>query len=224
MAGCDPDRCPGDINGSFLYTLPGRGGAPFTPWDAGEYRIDVLAGDDIERIDVRIPDPVRRRAAARRSPVVADCDGQRRRQLHLGRGTRAIRDRRRHGLHLEALPDRPLTEGEAWQDLALFDGAHVASVALPRASGLGVMLQPSALLDAASIARLSPGDDAFSAPDPTEDATEHPPRSRYAVFSPADDGVWAPGVYAISVDWPTPPGRTTAHGTSSCDPLLPGVG
>ena len=63
------------------------------------------------------------------------------------------------------------------------------------------MLQPSALLEAASITRLSPSEDAFAAPDPTEDATEHPPRSRYAVFSPADGGVWAPGVYAISVAW-----------------------
>jgi hypothetical protein len=32
-------------------------------------------------------------------------------------------------------------------------------------------------------------------------ATEHPPRSRYAVFAPTDGAAWPPGLYAISLAW-----------------------
>jgi hypothetical protein len=191
----------GDVNGSFLYLRPGTGGAPFTAWDAGTYRIDVLAGDAVERIQVRIPGatgvvPPLQDLPPSPAVTVRAADSF---ISGVGPGPFATADGM--GLQLEALPYRPLTEAEAWQDLALFDGAHVASAALPRASGLGVMLRPGALLVSARIDRLSPGATSFASPAPTEDATEHPPRSRYAVFAPEDGGAWRPGLYAISVAW-----------------------
>ncbi len=191
----------GERDGSFLYTRPGSDGAPFSAWDPGEYRIDVLAGDDIERLDAWIPDPSGALPPPDDLPSGPTVTVRAADSFISGVGPGPFATADGMAVHLDALPYRPLTEAEAWQDLALFDGAHVASAVVPRASGLGVMLQPSALLDAASITRLSPSEDAFAAPDPTEDATEHPPRSRYAVFSPADGGVWPPGVYAISVAW-----------------------
>jgi hypothetical protein len=191
----------GDVNGSFLYLRPGSDGAPFTAWNAGTYRIDVLTGDDIERIEVEIPDPNGRVPAPDAPPPSPTVTVRAADSFISGVGPGPFATADGMALQLETLPYRPLTEAEAWEDLALFDGAHVASIALPRASGLGVMLQPSALLDSASIARLSPGSVPFDAPAPTLDATEHPPRSRYAVFAPADRGVWPPGLYAISVAW-----------------------
>ena len=191
----------GDINGSFLYTRPGSDGAPFTAWDAGTYRIDVLAGDDIERIQVQIPDLTGAVPPLDDPPPSPAVTVRAADSFISGVGPGPFVTADGMGLALHALPYRPLAEAEAWQDLALFDGAHVASVVLPRASGLGVMLQPGALMDSARIARLSPGAASFDAPAPTQDATEHPPRSRYAVFAPSDGGVWPPGVYAISIGW-----------------------
>lgn len=191
----------GDVNGSFLYLRPGGDGAPFTAWEAGSYRIDILAGEVVERIDVQIPDSnglVPPPDDPPPSPTVAVRAAD---SFISGVGPGPFATADGMGLQLKALPYRPLSEAEAWQDLALFDGAHVASAALPHASGLGVMLPPSALPDSARIARLSPGAIPFDAPAATEDATEHPPRSRYAVFAPSDGGVWQPGLYAISIAW-----------------------
>ncbi len=210
----------GDVIGSFLYTRPGSDGAPFAAWDPGEYRIDVLAGDAIERIDVRIPDPTGVVPPPDDLPPSPTVTVRAADSFISGVGPGPFATADGMALHLEALPYRPLTEAEAW-DVALFDGTHVASLALPRASGLGVMLQPSALLDTASIVRLSAGGESFAAPAPTLDATEHPPRSRYAVFAPADGGVWPPGMYAISVSWTD---ETGAHQGTWHIELLPGGG
>ena len=46
---------PEDPDGSFLFVRTGRGGAPYTWWPAGTYRIDVLGAGGIHRIDVDIP-------------------------------------------------------------------------------------------------------------------------------------------------------------------------
>ncbi len=191
----------GDVNGSFLYLRPGVDGAPFAEWGAGEYRVDVLVGDGVRRLDVEIPDrfgdvpPLDDFPSAQAVTAgAADSDIS-----GVPAGPFATTDG--VGVPLEAMPYRPLSEAEAWEDLVLFDGAHVASVSLPRASGLGVMLEPGALLGTESIARLSPDGESFAAPAPVEEVTEHPPRARYVVFPAPGGGPWRPGVYAISVTW-----------------------
>ena len=200
----------GDVNGAFLYLRPGIDGAPFTDWSAGDYRIDVLVNDGIRRVDVEVPDgsgSVPPLDDAPATPLVtvaateSDISG-------VPAGLFATTDG--VGVPLRALPYRPLLEYEAWDDLALYDGAHVASVSLPRASGLGVMLEPGALLGSATIARLSPSGGPFEAPQAVVEATEHPPRARYAIFPAPGGGAWRAGIYAISVGWTDDGESTTA--------------
>jgi hypothetical protein len=190
----------GDVNGSFLYLRPGVDESPFAEWGPGDYRIDVLVAGGVRQLDVDLPDrfgflpPL---DDAPPSPVItvaaADSD-----LSGVPAGPFATTDG--VGVPLSAMPYRPLREYEAWDDLVLYDGAHVASVSLPRASGLGVMLSPGALLGSATIARLSPSGPPFEAPAPVEQATEHPP-SRFVIFPAPGGGAWRPGVYAISVTW-----------------------
>jgi hypothetical protein len=191
----------GDVNGSFLYLRPGVDRSPFAEWGPGDYRIDVLVAGGVRQLDVDLPDRFGFLPPFDDTPplpvvtvAAADCD-----LSGVPAGPFATTDG--VGVPLSAMPYRPLREYEAWDDLVLYHGANVASVSLPRASGLGVMLSPGALLVSETVARLSPSGSPFEAPAPVEQATEHPPRSRYVIFPAAGGGAWRPGVYAISVTW-----------------------
>jgi hypothetical protein len=191
----------GDVSGSFLYLRHGLGGSPFDAWEGGRYRIDVLVGDGIRRLEIELPDrfgSVPPLGDLPSSPTVgvgaAATDPS-----DVPVGAFATTDG--VAVPLDADGYRPFREDEAWRDVTLYDGAHVASVSLPRASGLGVMLEPGAIVGSASIARLSPAGGVFEAPPPIDGATEHPPRSRFVVFPAPDGGAWRPGVYAITISW-----------------------
>ena len=59
---------------------------------------------------------------------------------------------------------RRLNEFETWHDMVWYGGPHVASVFLPRVSGLGVMLSPGSVIRSASIARIVPAVRGFASP------------------------------------------------------------
>ena len=190
----------GDLGGSLLSVRPGVDGAPFGAWEAGDYRVEVLAVDGIRWLDVTLPDgtggvpplddlpstPVATVPAATSDPS------------GLPSGPFATAD----GIVVPLATDgsEPLSEQAAWEDLVLHDGAHVASVALPRAAGLGVALRPDAWLISADIRRLTPGATAFEAPPPIE-RPQRATGAPFVVFAAPGGGTWRPGIYAMTVAW-----------------------
>ena len=83
--------------------------------------------------------------------------------------------------------------------LAVAGGSSVASAYLPRATGLGVMLTSHAAVGTASIRRLAP-DPLPDPPAASGGISNMRGRTPFVVFQ-APDGVWPPGVYALTVDW-----------------------
>jgi len=124
------------------------------------------------------------------------------------------------GMSLLARQTRMLDDDEAWLDVDRSPNDVVATAYLPHATGLGVMLTPHAAVARATIAQLAP-DAAFVAPKAFGGISEAQGRTPYVLFAAPDDGVWIPGVYAISIDWSDGGGthRATWHVQ-----LRPGVG
>ena len=219
-SGSPPSRsCRETSTGSFLYLRPGVDGAPFTDWSAGEYRIDVLVNDGIQRIDVELPDPsgiVPPLDAAPGTPLITvaatDSDIVRCPGRPFARPTAWASRSARCRIGRSANPRRGTT-------LALYDGAHVASVSLPRASGLGVMLSPGAIAGIGDhhhafrrrAARSMPRRPWCRRPSIHHVGGTRSSRRRAAARGgPASTRSRSPG--------PTTPGRTRAPGTSSCGP------
>jgi len=206
--------------GPLLVRMPLIDGVASAPWDAGQYRVDVLTSNGIHRISVFIPNrfgsvPRPDAWAPTASGIVA--------------ATASDPSAVRIGLFATvdgtavAIPAResaPLGEAQAWGDLAASSDATVAAMYLPRATGLGVMLTPHAALRAATIRRLAP--DPLPDPPPVMGGvSESQGRTPYVVFPAPDGRVWEPGVYAVSVDWTDAAGRH--EGTWHVE-LRPGIG
>jgi hypothetical protein len=194
----------------LLVRMPLLDGVVPVPWEAGQYRVDVLMGDGIHRISVVIPKqfgdepgpdewPVRAPdtvAAAASDPsairvgLFATVDGA--------------------AVSIPAREAQPLGEAQAWDDEVIADDSIVAATYLPRATGLGVMLTSHAAVAAASIRRLAP--DPLADPPPASGGiSDAQGRTPFVVFAAPDGGVWTPGVYAVTVDWEDAAGPH--HGT-----------
>ena len=123
-----------------------------TPWDAGQYRVDVLTGDGIHRISVPHPEPVRQRAATRRRGI-----GRRRTSSPPRRATRPA-----SSIGLFATVDGSAVSIPARESRAARRGRRRGPTwplrtarrsprpYLPRATGLGVMLTSHAAVGTAS--------------------------------------------------------------------------
>lgn len=210
---------PEPSDASLLFIRPGRNGDALTPWQPGQYRVEVLVADGIHRLWILVPDPfgvvppldtwthdrptIETRGSdpsGIRIGLFATVDGV--------------------GVPLPARQTSPLDDDAAWLDLS--DGANdvVATAYLPRASGLGVMLTPHAAVSSATIQRLAP-EGGFDAPEATGGISESQGRTPYVLFAAPDETTWAPGVYAISVAWSD--GAGAHEGTWHVE-LRPGVG
>ena len=210
---------PEPSDASLLFIRPGRNGDALTPWQPGQYRVEVLVADGIHRLWILVPDPfgvvppldtwthdrptIETRGSdpsGIRIGLFATVDGV--------------------GVPLPARQTSPLDDDAAWLDLS--DGANdvVATAYLPRASGLGVMLTPHAAVSSATIQRLAP-EGPFDAPEATGGISESQGRTPYVLFAAPDETTWAPGVYAISVAWSD--GAGAHEGTWHVE-LRPGVG
>ena len=204
----------------LLVRMPLGDGAAPVPWEAGQYRADVLTDDGIHRISVVIamqfgdtPVPDDWPVAAPDAVAATSSDPS---AIRIGMfatvdGT---------AVSIPARESDPLGEAGAWRDLAIVGDGAVASIYLPRATGLGVMLTSHAAVDAATIERLAP-DPLTDAPAAAGGISEAQGRTPFVVFPAPGDGVWTPGVYAVTVDWKDAAGAH--HGTWHVE-LRPGVG
>jgi hypothetical protein len=204
----------------LLVRVPPLDGVASMPWEAGQYRVDVLSDDGIHRLSVVIekqfgdgpvpdvwpvgaPDIVAATASdpsAIRVGLFATVDGA--------------------AVSIPARESRPLGEEGAWRDLVRPGDPTVAATYLPRATGLGVMLTSHAAVHTAAIRRLAPEPLPVAAT-ASGGISEAQGRTPYVVFAAPDGGVWVPGVYAVTVAWDDAAG--THRGTWHVA-LLPGVG
>lgn len=200
----DARQVDGLVDGSFLYVRPGIAGSSYEPWEAGEYRIDVLLDDEIRRIGVGVTGrfgdvpppgdpgapPPRIVAAAASDPsavrvgMFATVDGI--------------------GVPLAAVATRPLDEIDAWLAANQEHGGSapptIAMAYLPRATGLGVMLTTRAFVHLAVLSRLAPAPLA-PVPPARGGISNTQGQVPFVVFGARDGEAMAPGVYAISVGW-----------------------
>ena len=133
-----------------LLIRPGVDGAALTPWQPGQYRVDVLGSDGIHHLAVLVPDPFGvvppLDAWAQEPPTIAARDSD---PSGVRIGLFATVDG--VGVSLPARETRPLDDDAAWRDLSESANDVVATAYLPRASGLGVMLTSHAAVSSATI-------------------------------------------------------------------------
>ena len=192
--------------GPLLFIRPGSSGSGFTPWEPGTYRVDLLSGGVIRGIVVMIPGRFGRVPAPDAPPPAA--------QTGLTKPAASDPSNVRFGLF--ATVDGtgvPLAAGEtagpldqraAWLDVLPTAGrpapSVVATAYLPRATGIGAMLTSHAAIQSASLERLAP-DGALPPQQMLGGVSYVHGGTPWVVFAAPDNGAWAPGVYALSVEW-----------------------
>lgn len=205
------DRPAADL----LFAPPRLGGIAIPSWPAGRYRLDLLGGTEIDRIDVELRAPA---ALAGSSP---DLDHSPSRRFGHDDSPRAVEGLPRAGAYvlasgvhrpLSAHPGRLLTEAEAWLD----PDRRVARHVLPGAIALGVTLPPDATAISGLVRRLAP-DPVFEGP--TGRVVDREGDGPAIEFVRGGVRAWAPGVYAIEVAWDDGDGR---HEATWHIELLPG--
>ena len=188
----------------LLYLRPGPSGASVEPWQPGRYRLDVLRGGRVDRLEVAItdalgdvPDLVGRPVTESRLVPPEDSDPS-----TIRFGLFATVDGL--GVSLHVASSRPLDEMDAWAaTLGSPDrgpARTVATVFLPRATGLGVMLTPHASVRLAVLRRLAPSP-LVPVPPTIRGISGPAGETPYVVFAASDGQALAPGAYALSVGW-----------------------
>ena len=200
------DTAPVDTvpsGGAFLYIRPGFAEGGVRTWGAGTYRIDALVDGGIRRFAMTIPDrfsnvpPLPDRPSLRDQGALPDPADAVLPDTPLG--LFATVDGA--GLPLGGVEGPSLDVAGAWLDVDPGTGrsprSFVATQDLPRATGLGVLLPPDSVVQAASFERLAPE------PLPVEPervgglGTAAP----FVLYRAPTGGTWTPGVYRISVVW-----------------------
>ncbi len=201
------DTRPVDVvpaRGAYLLLRRSGAAAAVHSWAPGRYRIDLLAGGEIRRVELLIrdasgdlPDPKPWPGAGR--PTTA-LDGAWFEGLPVGLFAQvgpAV-------VPLASSAGPALDEAGAWLDLdpggtGPEPGSFVARSWQPRATRLGVVLPPASTVRSAVLRRLAPFDDTTRI---VGETTTGSGESRsYVAFAPATGATWRPGVYAITVVW-----------------------
>jgi hypothetical protein len=189
---------------ALLFMAPRPAEGQTAPWPTGHYRVELLFGRRIERIDLQLgdqddvvgPDPSPALPGdTPPAPGIAES---------LPVGLFVVTD----GV-AQAVPAAgraaQLTTLEAWLDLPARDDptiAHrVAGVSAAGVSALGVALPPASTRISVFVRRLDP--DPAPLPVPFDfvgesDRSDVPP---YLVLDPPAGSSWPPGVYGIEVGW-----------------------
>jgi len=196
--------------GAYLYERPSVAGAAVRSWAPGRYRMDVLVGGGIRRIDLEMMGPSGKLPAPEPWPSVdppfPDFDMSKLEGLPVGLFAQvdgAVKP-------LASAAGPPLGETGAWLDLSrpasdLEPRMFVARTYQPRATQLGVVLPPFSTVRSVDLRRLAPFDDTGGL---VGETVSGPLESvSFAAFGPPWDGVWHPGVYALSVAWTDVDGR-----------------
>jgi hypothetical protein len=196
--------------GAHLFAPPVIDGVQFPVWPSGSYRADVLVGGTVLRKDIVLAGESRTlletptdRGEPLGSTFAADLS-------ELQGGAFATVDG--VAVPLTSRPGRPLDAAHAWLDVVHDDGSDQSGPVgvgyLPRANGLGVLLDPGASALNATIRRLAPDDG------PVLESTRavglrfgtEGERAPYVVFRAPGGVAFAPGVYAIDAGWTTTAG------------------
>jgi len=219
----------GAPDGAMLFEPTGAPVGQPSSWPGGHYRIDVLVAGKVWHIAVQIPgrlgsvaqpDAWPATSARLVAPDASDPSG-----VHVG----LFATVNGKGVPLAATPGPTLDEATAWLRAAApagrTSGPTVARAYLPLATGLGVMLTSHARVGSATIRRLAP-DARFDAGPVLGGLSRIEGRTPYLVFAPRDGGAFAPGVYALSIEWTDALGSHagTWHVELRPGPVAPGLG
>jgi hypothetical protein len=199
---------PADRDGSFTFVRSDpTGGA--RSWEAGHYRVDLLAADQLYSIAVQIPGrfgsvptpddwPVT--DARLVAPADSDPSGVQNGPFATVDGT---------AISLGAEPSELMSDEQSWRTLIGEAGGQgpttVAAAYVPRATGLGVMLTNHATVQTAIVRRIAPDARFLTAP-VLGGISELRGRTPWVAFAPRDGGALPPGVYAMTVRWTDPAG------------------
>jgi hypothetical protein len=189
----------GSPDGAFLFVETSS-----PTWRSGDYRIDVLVDDAVRRIMLQIPDrngqiPELEPWPPTQTGLIGALDSD---PSGVRVGLFATVDG--VGVPIGVVPGRPLDEEGAW--LEALRGSvggvtpSIATVYLPGATGLGVMLTNHGFVHLAELRRLAPSELA-PAPPARGGISDTQGRTPFVVFGAPSGEAMAPGVYAISVSW-----------------------
>lgn len=199
------------VRGAYLFLRRSMAGAAVRAWEPGRYRVDVLVGDDIRRIDVEIPDrfgmlpdPEPWTGGV---PRIVALDGSGLEGLPVGLFAQVDGAADPAAVSLVPLASTAgpaLDETGAWLDLAPLATDQetrwaVARTYQPRAIRLGVVLPPSSTVRSSVVRRLAPFDDTTGIVGET--TTGSGDNLSFVAFAPAGGATWRPGVYALTVVW-----------------------
>ena len=200
---------PADREGSFTFIRSDPTGSA-TSWEAGQYRVDLLAADRLYSIAIQIPgrfgsvptpDDWSATEAALVGPEDSDPSGVQNGPFATVDGT---------AISLPAQPSELMSDEQTWRTLideAAGQGpTTVAAAYVPRATGIGVMLTNHATVQLAMVRRIAP-DARFLAAPMLGGVSETRGRTPWVAFGLRGGGAWPPGVYAMTVYW-TDPGGT----------------
>jgi len=199
---------PADRDGSFTFVRSDATGSARS-WEAGHYRVDLLAADQLYSIAVQIPgrfgsvptpDDWPASDAGLVGPEASDPSGVQNGPFATVDGT---------AISLVAQPSELMSDEQAWRTLIGEAGGQgpttVAAAYVPRATGLGVMLTNHATVENAIVRRVAP-DARFLASPMLGGISETRGRTPWVAFAPRDGGAWPAGVYAVTVRWTDPTG------------------
>lgn len=199
---------PADRDGSFTFLRSDPTGSARS-WEAGHYRVDLLAADQLYSIAVQIPGRFGSVPAPDDWPVTdarlvgpgdSDPSGVQNGPFATVDGT---------AIPLVAQPSELMSDEQAWRTLIGEAGGQgpttVAAAYVPRATGLGVMLTNHATVQLAIVRRIAP-DARFLAAPVLGGISETRGRTPWVAFAPREGGAWPPGVYALTVYWTDPAG------------------
>ena len=199
---------PADRDGSFTFVRSDPTGSARS-WEAGHYRVDLLAADQLYSIAVQIPgrfgsvpspDDWPITDARLVGPADSDPSGVQNGPFATVDGT---------AISLGAQPSELMSDEQSWRTLIGEAGGQgpttVAAAYVPRATGLGVMLTNHATVQTAMVRRIAPDARFLTAP-VLGGISELRGRTPWVAFAPRDGGALPPGVYALTVRWTDPAG------------------
>ena len=201
----DVRRIPPElVGGELLLWPPGSDGSQATTWPAGRYRIDLLMGTTIERVDVSIPGRFER-IPVDVPPSVPTALAPAIGIVPAGQGMSGFVVADGVATDFAPVPGPTMDIATAWlrPSLRTGEGGYWTTPSLwePRATGLGVRFSAGAHVIDATFVRLAPGSLAVD-PVPVEGIVTDPAGSvPYVMFAAPDGRAWAPGVYAIRASW-----------------------
>lgn len=196
---------PVPSGGAFLFARPIGGAGQPQPWLAGTYRIDVLEGGSIRRLELTIPDRFFNVPEAPERPSLRDTGPfvppSKAPLSDLPVGLFATSGG--VAVPLASEPGAALDEARAWLNLdpgtRRTPRSFVASAYLPGATGLGVALPTGSRVTTAVLERLAP--EALTGQPDRVDPGADGAASSLVLFRAPNGGPWTPGVYRLSLAW-----------------------